>query len=221
MARDHVRDVRARARGWLPRLADEILEIADDSSSDYVERENKDGSTYIAVDHDHIARARLRVDARKWLLAKALPKMFGDRTVAEHSGTIQPSASPRSTGAEHLEKLSRRYADGLAEYKGEDGEDHMDPITRRFRTGPREMEGGTMPPAGQDHLAELSKRYQSHGGTAEPPAKPSSQAASSDFRSKAQRCLRAVGTAALARVGMGFVSLEPDSFPFFPLGNGD
>jgi hypothetical protein len=44
-------------------MADDMLEIADDSTKDYVERENKDGGTYKAVDQDHIARARLRVDA--------------------------------------------------------------------------------------------------------------------------------------------------------------
>ena len=41
-------------------MADELIEIADGGSDDW-------------------QRDRLRVDARKWLLAKALPKRFGDR----------------------------------------------------------------------------------------------------------------------------------------------
>lgn len=67
-------------------MADEILDIADDGTNDYVERRNKDGSSYLAVDKEHIARSRLRVDSRKWLLAKALPKVYGDKVSMEHSG---------------------------------------------------------------------------------------------------------------------------------------
>jgi hypothetical protein len=31
------------------------------------------------LDHEHVQRSRLRVDARKWLLSKLLPKQYGDR----------------------------------------------------------------------------------------------------------------------------------------------
>jgi Bacteriophage Sf6, terminase small subunit-like len=40
---------------------------------------NKDGSTYTALDAEHVQRSRLRVEARKWLLSKALPKVYGDK----------------------------------------------------------------------------------------------------------------------------------------------
>ena len=56
-------------------LADEILEIADDSNRDLIER--ADG--VLTVDHEHIQRARLRVDTRKWILSKMLPKVYGDK----------------------------------------------------------------------------------------------------------------------------------------------
>lgn len=59
--------------------ADEIVVIADDSEGDHVTRTRPDGSEYEAVDADHIARSRLRVDTRKWLLSKVLPKVYGDR----------------------------------------------------------------------------------------------------------------------------------------------
>lgn len=73
---------RARELGYR-RLADEILEISDNSSRDLVARETKDGTIHV-VDHEHIQRARLRVDTRKWILSKMLPKVYGDR--AEISG---------------------------------------------------------------------------------------------------------------------------------------
>jgi hypothetical protein len=75
----------ARNIGWR-HLAEELLEISDDSKRDYVEREGADGETVRTVDHDHIARARLRVDTRKWLLARMLPKVYGDRVVNELVG---------------------------------------------------------------------------------------------------------------------------------------
>lgn len=70
--------VRAREVGYY-KMADEIVEISDDASHDYVTRYRENGESYQAVDHDHISRSRLRVDSRKWLLSKALPKVFGDK----------------------------------------------------------------------------------------------------------------------------------------------
>jgi hypothetical protein len=66
------------------RWAEEVLEIADDGTNDYVERERKDGSTETVLDGEHVQRSRLRVDTRKWLLSKLLPKKYGDKV--EHTG---------------------------------------------------------------------------------------------------------------------------------------
>jgi hypothetical protein len=67
---------RARDIGYHA-MADEMLEIADDSRDDFVPRRKGDGDP--VVDHEHISRSRLRVETRRWLLAKALPKIYGDR----------------------------------------------------------------------------------------------------------------------------------------------
>ncbi len=56
--------------------ADEIIEIADDGTNDFVEREAKNGKKFIVCDHDQINRSKLRVDTRKWLLSKVLPKVY-------------------------------------------------------------------------------------------------------------------------------------------------
>lgn len=71
---------RAREVGY-KLLADEIIEIADDSSGDAVEDENGN----IKQNAEFVNRARLRVDTRKWMLAKMLPKVYGERT--EHAVT--------------------------------------------------------------------------------------------------------------------------------------
>jgi len=64
----------ARETGYLL-MADEIVEIADDGSNDWME--NKHGEE--VLDGEHVQRSKLRVDTRKWLLSKALPKIFGDK----------------------------------------------------------------------------------------------------------------------------------------------
>jgi len=52
-------------------MADEIIDIADDDSNDV----NSDGK----INGEVLGRSRLKFDARRWLLSKALPKVYGDR----------------------------------------------------------------------------------------------------------------------------------------------
>jgi hypothetical protein len=60
-------------------MADELIDIADDGTNDWVEREMRKGKTEILCDHEHINRSRLRVDTRKWVAARLLPKKYGDK----------------------------------------------------------------------------------------------------------------------------------------------
>lgn len=69
----------ARTELW----AEGLIEIADDGRNDtYVD---EDGIQ--RVDHDHVARSRLRVDTRKWLASKLLPKTYGDKVTTEVTGS--------------------------------------------------------------------------------------------------------------------------------------
>lgn len=79
------RYVRAR-EAQMERFADEILEIADDGTNDWRTRQGEDGGITEVIDHEHIARSRLRVDSRKWLMARLAPKKYGDRITQEISG---------------------------------------------------------------------------------------------------------------------------------------
>lgn len=68
-------DQYARAReAQADTLADQILEIADDSTRDTIETESGP-----RADAEWIARSRLRVDARKWLASKMAPKKYGEK----------------------------------------------------------------------------------------------------------------------------------------------
>ncbi len=74
-------DQYARAREAQAEVrADEIVDIADDESGDFTTDE--DGKR--VVNHEHIQRSRLRVDARKWVASKLLPKRYGDKL--QHTG---------------------------------------------------------------------------------------------------------------------------------------
>ena len=63
---EEFRDQYARAReAQADHYADEIIEIADDATNDFMERKRKDGSLETVLDGENIQRSRLRVDARK------------------------------------------------------------------------------------------------------------------------------------------------------------
>jgi len=68
-------------------LAFECLEIADDDSLDIGFKETKDGEVKQFIDHEAIARSRLKVDHRKWLASKLAPRKYGDKLEIAAGGT--------------------------------------------------------------------------------------------------------------------------------------
>lgn len=65
-------------------LADEMIDISDDISSDTIVNENgKD-----VVNNTAVNRSRLMVDTRKWIAERMKPKKYGVRQEIEHSGKI-------------------------------------------------------------------------------------------------------------------------------------
>jgi hypothetical protein len=66
------------AREWQAGcLVDKILEIARDSSGDYVEKHLPDGKVVLVVNHENIALAGLRINALKWIVARMAPRKYG------------------------------------------------------------------------------------------------------------------------------------------------
>src|SRR5690606_7206910 len=99
----------AREIGYL-KMADELLDIADDGTNDWMVREREDGSSTELVNHEHIQRSKLRVDTRKWLLSKMLPKVFGDKVSTEVTGKDGKDLIPESTSPRDI---ARAIADIL------------------------------------------------------------------------------------------------------------
>jgi hypothetical protein len=77
---------RAKAAG-IEVLAEDLLDIADDGQNDWMERLGPDGQPAGWVFNGEAARrSQIRIDARKWLLSKLVPKKYGDRVSQEISG---------------------------------------------------------------------------------------------------------------------------------------
>lgn len=67
----------ARAReAWADAEFENILQIADDGSNDtYIDEDGNEKTNW-----DVLGRSKLRVDTRKWALARMSPKKYGDST---------------------------------------------------------------------------------------------------------------------------------------------
>ena len=74
----------ARVLGF-DEIAEECIEIADDSSRDYT----KDDDGRRVFDSDHVQRNKLRIETRLKLLAKWDPKRYGDKIQQEVDATLR------------------------------------------------------------------------------------------------------------------------------------
>ena len=94
----HARRIQAEIR------VDEIFDIADDVSDDWVEQTDKDGNFIKYVpNNEAIQRSRVRIDTRKWYASKMVPKIYGDKQQIEHDVTgdlaeLMKSASNNDEG---------------------------------------------------------------------------------------------------------------------------
>jgi hypothetical protein len=97
----------ARAReAQADKLFDECLTIADSQADDV---QIVDGVEQ--VNHDVIARAKLRIDTRKWMAGKLRPKVYGDKLAIGGAddlppiSTINPTALSAAAMREILEAM--------------------------------------------------------------------------------------------------------------------
>lgn len=93
--------------------ADELVEIADDGSNDWMLRNRGDDDPVEVVNHEHVTRSKLRVDARKWLMAKAAPKKYGDKVDVQHSGPGGGAIQTETTVKPDLSSLTQAERDAL------------------------------------------------------------------------------------------------------------
>jgi hypothetical protein len=70
---------------------DEIVPIADEASDDWEFHEERGKTT----NANSVRRAALRVDTRKWIASKVLPKMYG---LARQAGILEPDEPGDGSG---------------------------------------------------------------------------------------------------------------------------
>lgn len=66
-------------------FADDMQDIADDGRNDYMLKETESGA-FVQLNSEAIQRSRLRVDTRKWIASRILPKKYGDKIENTHVG---------------------------------------------------------------------------------------------------------------------------------------
>lgn len=94
-------------------LAEDILEIADDGKNDWMEKNDPENPGY-RVNGEHVQRSRLRVDSRKWLASKILPKNYGDKTTTEVHGKDGKDLIPEMTDTDLARLVAFTLARGAA-----------------------------------------------------------------------------------------------------------
>jgi hypothetical protein len=134
--RDGFNHVYVRARELaMDLMAEDILDIADERHTMIeVEELGKDGkplldasgavilrSVRVPLSADVIARNRLRVDTRKWYMAKLAPRRFGDKVTTEHTG---PGGGPVQIAALDLKNLSDAELSQMQEMLNRAGSGH-------------------------------------------------------------------------------------------------
>jgi hypothetical protein len=83
-------------------MADELLHIADTQQAVEVDEDTGEVKKR-RFDQIDVAMTKHRIDTRKWMLAKMLPKIYGERIVSEHVG---PDGGPLQIAALDLKGLS-------------------------------------------------------------------------------------------------------------------
>ena len=69
---------------------EDIIDIADHKGNDF--KKDASGNPVFddagnpVIDHDNIQRAKLQIEARKWLMGKQRPKKYGDKLQTELTG---------------------------------------------------------------------------------------------------------------------------------------
>lgn len=71
---------------WADAVFEELFEISDDGTNDTYTVHDNEGNEMERVNHDHISRSKLRVDTRKWALARMNARRFGDRQAIDVGG---------------------------------------------------------------------------------------------------------------------------------------
>lgn len=86
---------------------DEMFEIADDASNDWMERHDKEGNNIgWQLNGEHVNRSRLRVDTRKWVMERMAAKKYAPRKNIDHSSSDGSMAFDGMTSEQRKNRIA-------------------------------------------------------------------------------------------------------------------
>lgn len=97
-------------------LEEEVLEIADDSVGDFVM-----GEKGLEFDREHVARAKLRIEARQWAASKRNPRKYGVSSTVNVNDVTE--LKPEHTTAERFARLAAMAQRALTQQPEEEPDD--------------------------------------------------------------------------------------------------
>lgn len=84
-------------------IADELIDIADDGHNDWMEKNFGEDTRWVE-NGEAIRRSALRIDTRKWVAARLLPKKYGDKLALGGDKSMDPIQTEDATSNRDLAK---------------------------------------------------------------------------------------------------------------------
>lgn len=114
---------RAKEAG-IEALVDETLDISDDGTNDWMEAHGQDDVGY-KLNGEHVQRSKIRIETRRWLAERMMPKKFGVRAgvdVTSSDGSLTVDADARA------KRLAALMAQAQARKDSAEGEPSIDDL---------------------------------------------------------------------------------------------
>lgn len=100
-------------------LSEEMIEIADDSRNDFMEKLKEGGEVVVVANPETVARSRLRIDTRKWLASKLKPKKYGDTMGIGGAAGLPPIQTESVSDTDLARQLAAILAGAMAKVQKE------------------------------------------------------------------------------------------------------
>lgn len=86
-------------------LRDETMEIADNGTNDWIERQNRDGLAYEVVNHEHVKRSEIRIKQRNYIIESIRTHL------AEKDADGRSAMTPAAEAIAALERIASTKAE--------------------------------------------------------------------------------------------------------------
>ena len=103
------REQYARARAHQAEyFVEEIPLIADDGRNDFMERQRRNGETFLDANREHLERSKIRISARQWVAERILASKYGSKptVVVQNNQQTNVSLDPSEAAAIYQKTIS-------------------------------------------------------------------------------------------------------------------